>query len=137
MLILPEAVRESIVAHAERASDEEICGVLAGEHGDKRSQVVGAHGTKNIADNPRTRYRIDPEELLATIESIEESGQEVVGFYHSHPCGPASPSATDAKRATWTGYSYVICALDGSPSLGSWRWTGEEFAAEEIGEYAD
>lgn len=135
--MLPEAVRDAIVADAECGGDEEICGVLAGEHGEERSRIAGAHPTANAADNPRTRYRIDPEELLKTIESIEEAGQEVVGFYHSHPRGPEAPSETDAARATWTNYSYVICSLDGGPTLGSWRWTGEEFTAEEIVEMAD
>lgn len=137
MLRLPRAVRAEIVDHAERGGDEEVCGVLAGEYGDERSRVVAAHPTANVADHPRTRYRLDPEELLATVESVESAGNEVVGFYHSHPNGPASPSATDAARATWTGYSYVICSLDGSPTLGSWRWTGEEFAAEAVVENAD
>lgn len=137
MLVLPDSVRDTILSHAERGGEEEICGVLAGDHGDERSRVTAAHPTANAAANPRTRYRIDPEELLATIESIEEAGREVVGFYHSHPNGPAAPSATDAARATWSGYSYVICSLDGSPSIDSWRWTSEEFVAEEIVEETD
>jgi proteasome lid subunit RPN8/RPN11 len=111
--------------------------VLAGEHNDERSRVVAAHPTANVAEAPRTRYRIGPEELLATVEEIEAGGREVVGFYHSHPSGPERPSATDEARATWSGYSYVICSLAGEPSLGSWRWTGERFEAEEIVEESE
>ncbi|MFB6219856.1 MAG: desampylase [Halolamina sp.] len=132
MLVLPGRVRAEILTHAERGGDEEICGVLAGEYGEKRSRVTAAHPTENVAESPRKRYRIDPEELLATIEAIEADADEVVGFYHSHPHGPEQPSATDTDRATWSGYSYVICSLAGEQSLGSWRWTGERFAAEEI-----
>ncbi|MEF8801092.1 MAG: desampylase [Halolamina sp.] len=137
MLVLPTAVRDALLSHADSGGDEEICGVLAGDYGQERSCVEAAHPTANAAEKPRTRYRIDPEELLATIESVEQGGREVVGFYHSHPNGPAAPSATDAARATWTGYSYVICSLDGSPSIDSWRWTGEEFATEALVENAD
>lgn len=137
MLVLPVGVREEILSHAERGGEEEICGVLAGDYGKERSRVAAAQVTANAAKNPRTRYRIDPEELFATIESIEEAGRDVVGFYHSHPNGPATPSATDAARATWSGYSYIICSLDGHPSIDSWRWTGEEFVAEEIAELPD
>lgn len=136
MLDLPPAVRAEIVSHAQRGGDEEICGVLAGEHGDERSRVAATHPTENAADASRTRYRIDPEELLATVETIEAAGHDVVGFYHSHPNGPERPSATDESRATWSGYSYVICSLAGEPSLGSWRWTGEGFEVEEIVEKA-
>lgn len=137
MLVLLPAVREEIVSHAQRGGDEEICGVLSGEHGDVRSRVEEAHPTQNVADAPRTRYRIDPEELLATIEAIESADRDVVGFYHSHPNGPERPSATDEARATWPGSSYVICSLAGEPSLGSWRWTGERFEEEEIVEQSD
>lgn len=132
MLVLPERVRSELLTLAGRGGDEEICGVLSGEFGEERSRVVAAHPTANVADSPRSHYRIDPEELLATIESIEDAGNEVVGFYHSHPTGPDTPSTTDTERATWTGYSYVICSLAGEPSLGSWRWTGEGFAREHI-----
>lgn len=132
MLLIPPGVRESILSHAERGGDEEICGVLAGDYGEERSRVEAAHRTDNVAANPRTRYRIDPEELLATIKSVEETGQDVIGFYHSHPNGPAAPSTTDTARATWSGYSYVICSLGGSPSVDSWRWTGEAFTAEAV-----
>jgi proteasome lid subunit RPN8/RPN11 len=132
VLVLPDSVRAELVSHAECGGDEEICGVLAGEYGEERSRVNAARPTANVADAPRTRYRIDPEELLATIEAIEDAGNEVVGFYHSHPAGPERPSATDEARATWTDHSYVICSLAGEPSLGSWRWTGEAFVDEEI-----
>jgi len=132
VLVLPETVRTEIRSQAERGAPAEVCGVLAGAHGGDRSRVVVAHPTDNVADAPRTRYRIDPEALFALIERIEDEGREVVGFYHSHPAGPERPSETDAARATWTGYSYVICSLAGSPSLGSWRWTGEGFEREEL-----
>ncbi len=131
MLVLPDGVRAALLAHAERGGDEEICGVLAGEYGEERSRVVAAHPTANVAESPEARYRIHPEELLATIESIEGANNEVIGFYHSHPNGPTGPSETDADRATWSGYSYLICALAGEPSLGSWRWTGNRFEREE------
>jgi len=33
---------------------------------------------------------------------------DVVGFYHSHPDHPSSPSAHDTEMAVWPGYSYLI-----------------------------
>lgn len=132
MLVFPPAIRDEIVSHAQRGADEETCGVLAGEHSDERSRVEEAYPTDNAADAPQTRYRIDAEELLATIQRVEAADRDVVGFYHSHPNGPERPSATDAARATWSSYSYVICSLAGEPSVRSWRWTGNRFEREQI-----
>ncbi|WP_017344017.1 desampylase [Halorubrum sp. T3] len=124
---------DDVVRHADAGGAEEVCGVLAGTRGDgdEPSVVARAHEAENVADAPAVRYRIDPEEQLELFEAIETDGREVVGFYHSHPAGPARPSETDASRATWPGYSYVICALDGSPFVGSWRWRGDEAGFEQ------
>jgi proteasome lid subunit RPN8/RPN11 len=123
---------DEIVRQAERGADDEICGVLAGEYGDGESRVTDIYAAENVADEPRIRYAIDPEALLDLIDRIEARGMDVVGFYHSHPSGPPVPSETDTERATWTDYSYVVCALDGYPFVGSWRWRGDEFEPETV-----
>ncbi len=133
MLSLSRAAYDEILAHAEAGGAEEVCGVLAGDRtADGTARVDAVHRAANVADNPRTRYRIDPEEQLAIIERIEDDGREVVGFYHSHPAGPPVPSDTDTERAAWPGYSYAICVPGERPYLGSWRWTGERFEREAV-----
>lgn len=129
MLRLPREAYDAIVDRAREGAPEEVCGVLVGDHGDE-SAVRRAIPTDNAADAPRTRYEIDPEELYAVIEDAEDDGDAVVGFYHSHPEGPARPSGTDLAQATWTGYSYLIVDLAGEPFVGSWRYTGESFSRE-------
>ncbi|WP_170977274.1 desampylase [Halorussus salinisoli] len=135
-IVLPESVREEILAQAREGAPEEVCGVLAGTRGDETTdhRVEVRHPAENVAETPRTRYEIDAREQLELMETVEESGRDVVGFYHSHPQGPDAPSATDAAQATWPDRSYVIASLagDGEGSLGSWRWTGEEFVAESV-----
>ncbi|WP_336021814.1 desampylase [Halobellus salinisoli] len=131
-LVLTREVYDDIVYQGYGGGSEEICGVLAGEYGDERSVVSEAHQVDNVAETPQIRYAMDPEEQLETIESIEAAGREVVGFYHTHPTGPVHPSDTDAERAAWPGYSYAICAFDGYPYLGSWRWAGDAFEREAV-----
>ncbi|VTT88195.1 Proteasome-associated protease Rpn11 [Halorubrum sp. DM2] len=92
--------------------------------------VERAYAADNVAETPQIRYRIDPEEQLELLEEIEAAGLDVVGFYHSHPTGPTEPSETDAAEATWPDRSYVICALDGYPFVGSWRWRADAEAFE-------
>lgn len=131
------ATYDAVVAHAREGDPAEVCGVLVGHRGTDGdpSVVTRTYETENVAERPKTRYRIDPEAQLEAIEAAEGNGLDVVGFYHSHPAGPPSPSDIDIGRATWPGYSYVICALDGFPFVGSWRWTGEDrrFEQETVG----
>jgi proteasome lid subunit RPN8/RPN11 len=143
-LLFPDSIRDEIVAHASEGAPEEVCGVLAGARGTEERQVEESssevrrveahHPAGNAAETPQTRYEIDPREQLELLEAVEAAGREVVGFYHSHPRGPAQPSATDAAQATWPDRSYVIVALDGGDeaSVSSWRWTGEAFEGEVV-----
>ncbi|UPW01162.1 M67 family metallopeptidase [Halorussus gelatinilyticus] len=137
-LRIPETVRDELLAHAREGAPEEICGVLAGERDEETHRVETRHPAENVAGTPETRYEIDAREQLDLMERIEDADREVVGFYHSHPRGPAEPSATDAELATWPGRSYLILSLaGGAPRLTSWRWTGDEFVAEDVRVVAD
>ncbi|XVH32080.1 desampylase [Haloferacaceae archaeon DSL9] len=131
-LRVDSSVRTDLFAHAREGADRtpptEVCGVLAGVSGDGETapRATAARRVRNVADDPRVAYELDPAAALAAIESIEAAGRDVVGFYHSHPETSARPSRTDRRRATWTGYVYAIVA----PSRGeltAWRWTGETF----------
>lgn len=123
---------DDVVYHAYDGGDEEVCGVLAGAYGDEETRVEAAYEASNVAETPQTRYYVDPEEQFEIVETIEEEGMDVAGFYHSHPAGPTRPSETDADRATWPDLSYVIVALDGYPYLGSWRWRADEGFEQEL-----
>jgi proteasome lid subunit RPN8/RPN11 len=150
MLRLDPGVRDSLLAHARGGAPAEVCGVLAGTHGnggargdgdargdsstrgDASTAVASARAT-NAAAEPRTRYELDPAEQLELMRDLEADRHEVVGFYHSHPRGPPAPSDVDAREATWEGCSYVIVSLGGDePVVRSWRWTGERFEREEV-----
>lgn len=125
MIEFPRNLYDNIIHHAYLGDEEEICGVLGGTYDGQRSIVESVHKTENAADVPEVRYYIDPEEQFRIVEEIEDSGRDVIGFYHSHPAGGPQPSETDAARATWPDRSYVIVALDGYPSVGAWRWRGD------------
>lgn len=126
MLSIQRAAYDRIVEHAERGESEEVCGLLGGHFGNDHSVVASVHPATNVAEAPESRYLIDPAEQLELMDRIEEDGEEIVGFYHSHPAGPARPSPTDADRAAWPDRSYLIVSLDGRPSANSWRWNGDE-----------
>ncbi|SDK82357.1 desampylase [Natronorubrum texcoconense] len=123
-LVVPTAIRDRILERAREGQPEEICGIFGGEYDpapDGRSRVRSQYPAENVAETPRTRYRIDPEAQLELFEELEDRGEEIVGFYHSHPRGPPRPSATDEAQATWPDRSYLIVSLE-PLEVGSWRW---------------
>ncbi len=134
-----------MVARARASAPEETCGILAGTLADGQRRVEAHHSVENVADRPRSRYEFDPREQLERLEAVEAAGHEVVGFYHSHPRGPAEPSATDAALATWPDRSYVVVSLGDDDehalagetpegaSVTAWRWTGRAFEREALG----
>ena len=124
-LLVPAAIRDAILERARNGQPEEICGIFGGEYDhDGRSRVRSQYPAENVAETPRTRYRIDPEAQLELFDRLEERGEEIVGFYHFHPRGPARPSETDVAQATWPDRSYLIVSLE-PHEVGSWRWRAD------------
>ena len=58
-------------------------------------------------------------------KSAAETGQLVLGFYHSHPDHPARPSETD-RQAAWPFYSYVIVSIGKGEPLDMTCWVLDE-----------
>ena len=113
MLIIQRGDYESLRKHGEETYPHECCGALLGRFKDDRrvvEQVVRCGNTRE--DRPQDRYHIDPKELLAIQRQATKQGQEIVGFYHSHPDHPAQWSQTDLAEAHWLGCSYVITAVE-------------------------
>ncbi|WP_049922002.1 desampylase [Halopiger djelfimassiliensis] len=120
-LVVPTGIRTAILERARDGRPAEICGVLGGTFGFHRSRVRSQYPAENAAETPRTRYRIDPEVQLERFERLEDRGEEIVGFYHSHPRGPPRPSETDIAQATWPDRSFLIVSLEPF-AVRSWRW---------------
>src|SRR5512142_117990 len=73
--------------------------------------TAAARGGNTRTDSPQNRYNIDPRELVRIQREARERGQDIVGFYHSHPDHPARWSQTDLAEAHWLGCSYVITSV--------------------------
>ena len=114
MLKISQSALDELRRHGEETYPSECCGVLLGklESGERRVSSVARCGNTR-SDSPQNRYNIDPKELIRIQREARERGEDVVGFYHSHPDHPARWSATDLAEAHWTGCSYVITAIEG------------------------
>jgi len=113
MLKISQSDYVSLGRHGEETYPHECCGVLLGrweEDGTKAvTRVVRCGNTRE--DSAHNRYHIDPKELIRIQREGRERGEEIVGFYHSHPDHPAQWSQTDLAEAHWTGCSYVITSV--------------------------
>jgi proteasome lid subunit RPN8/RPN11 len=104
--------RREIDAHLCRAYPEEGCGVLLGSEDGEARRVERVVPLANDREDARARrYLISPERLLEAEQEGRASGLEIVGFFHSHPDHPASPSAFDLEHA-WPYYSYLILSVE-------------------------
>lgn len=115
VLRISQDVLDQIRRHGEETYPHECCGVLLGQADAERdlreiSRIVRAGNTR--ADSPQNRYNIDPRELIAAQRLARERGEDIVGFYHSHPDHPARWSQTDFSEAHWYGCSYVITSVN-------------------------
>jgi proteasome lid subunit RPN8/RPN11 len=110
VLRIDPAAYQELRRHGEEAYPHESCGILLGrmEDGEARVATALARCANARTDSPENRYHIHPADLLRVQRQGRELGQDIVGFYHSHPDHPARPSGTDLAEAHWLGCSYVI-----------------------------
>ena len=136
-LLLTPSQLAAMERHAEAIHPEECCGILLGTHEKGReSRVERVLPARNERRDRRgERYVVAPEDVVAAHRLAREIGLEVVGYYHSHPGGPAEPSEFDLEHA-WPEFSYLILAVgrDGVREARSWRLapSGRWFREEEL-----
>ena len=112
MLKITQKDYDAIRRHGEETYPYECCGVLLGTmEDDARTVTATARCGNTRTDSPQNRYNIDPRELVRIQREGRERGEEIVGFYHSHPDHPAQWSSTDFAEAHWIGCSYVITSV--------------------------
>lgn len=108
------AVLERILAEAATADPRECCGILLGD-----GAAIGAlEPACNVHPAPETHFEIDPRALIDAHRAARAGGPQVMGYYHSHPRGPAAPSPTDQAMAARDGR---IWAIAGEGEVRFWR----------------
>jgi len=114
MLKLVRTDYDSLRQHGEETYPHECCGVLLGRVDYDGTRVVTsiARAGNTRTDSAHNRYNIDPRELVRIQREGRERGEDIIGFYHSHPDHPARWSSTDLAEAHWFGCSYVITSVE-------------------------
>jgi len=117
-------VLSAIAAEAAAAYPNEGCGALLGPKGEgaapRITQTLPVPNSE--AGRPRDRFEVAPLDYLAVEDEADRRGLALVGFWHSHPDGAASPSSTDRAYA-WEGLLTVIVAVASRKpgDIGAWK----------------
>ena len=114
MNTVPDSVAEVLRGHAARAWPEECCGALLAD----AAGTLFARPLENAAADRRNGFNVSARDYLRLEAHAEAHGLSLVGFYHSHPDAPASPSASDAQSAwawRWTVIVPVTAGVSGVP----------------------
>lgn len=128
-LALAQDLRERIVRWSRDDSPNEACGLLIGRALDSHTLVTDVTHARNVErERPTERYTVHPEDHLEAELAARAERLAVVGVWHSHPEGPATPSPTDLAGAA-PGWTYVIVSLSAErePDLRAFRLDGERF----------
>lgn len=97
---------ETVLSAAQNAGQAECCGLLWG----RDVTITRAEPARNVHPTQRTHFEIDPVALIAAHKTARAGGDELLGYYHSHPNGLARPSRTDAAMAAGDGKIWAIIA---------------------------
>lgn len=109
MIQIPASLITRIEAMALDAEPNEVCGFLVGVFAaNGAAEVNRLVQSPNIAADPGHRFEIDPVIHFGLQRRLRESGEQIVGTYHSHPRGPAQPSPTDCAEAFEPNWFWLI-----------------------------
>jgi proteasome lid subunit RPN8/RPN11 len=111
MLKISRQLYDSLRQHGEETYPDECCGVLVGQIDDNTRLVTSiARAGNTRTDSAHNRYNIDPKELIKIQSEGRKRGEDIVGFYHSHPDHPAVPSEYDREHGL-PFFHYVVLAV--------------------------
>ena len=121
MVVVPDAIRAELRAHAEEEAPNECCGLVLLRDG---VAVEYVRGVNTLASPYRYELYIDP----FVWSELDDELEQVI--FHSHPETEPRPSRTDRELAgLWSGRPFLIYGL-ARDELRAWRFSRDE--VEEI-----
>lgn len=116
-LYLTQSQLQQMITHVDDALPNEACGFLAGLSG----RVLQVYPVTNV-EKSAVRFRMDAAEQIRSITKIEQAGWNILGIFHSHPCGPQIPSEIDRGQAD--AYPQTVCVILSRIGPGLWHPRG-------------
>jgi len=104
---LPRPLVNRLLAAAQADPEREVCGLVGAREG----VPTTFYPVANVADSPSRLFRMDPKGQIDALRAMREAGERLFAIFHSHPQGPARPSATDLAEAAYPEALYLIVSL--------------------------
>lgn len=98
---------EAMLAHARKTHPEEACGLLGGRDDLACRQIAVPNLLRSA-----TAFQMEPQAQITAMMALEEAGEQMLALYHSHPDGPAWPSARDIAEAAYPDAAFFIVSLE-------------------------
>lgn len=105
-LALPRAAVNRLLAAAQATPGVEVCGFVV-----RDGDGCAVRTVRNVAADPERRFEMDPHGMVEAFRRAREQGEEILAIYHSHPAGPAEPSALDRELAYYPDLPYLVISL--------------------------
>ncbi len=119
----PHPVLAKIFRHAERCYPNEAVGALFAKNG----TIIEAVEAVNISDKAN-RFEVNPIEVLRIQKQADQTGFEMVGWYHSHPDGEPIPSKLDADCAFEGQICMIVSVKQGiAAEFRCWKFEGGNY----------
>lgn len=112
LLFLPATLGEALAALTLALAPREACGALLGRRTAHAFRLQALRAGPNLHPHPCVGFELDPGTVVAAEHEARALGLERIGFFHSHPAGPARPSPADRANA-WAGELALIVGRDG------------------------
>jgi proteasome lid subunit RPN8/RPN11 len=128
-VVIPEAIRTAMIAHARAELPHEACGLVIGDRpAADGGRALRWEPTRNRAASP-FRYEIHPDDLLRLTIETDNADEVFWAIVHSHVASPARPSPTDIGLAFYPDALYILVSLHpdhadqaaADPGIRAWR----------------
>lgn len=103
-------VMQTMIKMCRLEKPRETCGFIVAN---KESPALGirVHYMKNVAENPLRHYQMDDDAVVLAYGEFDDSGEEPIACFHSHPASEAVLSAPDLAAAADEALAYVVVSL--------------------------
>lgn len=119
---------ERLIVHCRSSLPNEACGLLIANSSDTPPVIDTIQPIANIHPKPLNSFSFDPADWISGLYEIERNGQQLVGYYHSHPRSLPIPSSADSiGTLPQTGaITLIVSFLSSEPDMRAyWKCSDE------------
>ena len=99
---------------AVKSLPSEACALLAGYKTKAYHTVDAVHISENMtAGNPINSFEINPQLHIDLQRQLRGSNRDIIGVWHSHPCGAPEPSEQDCSQSMIGAWVWLISGVTG------------------------